>query len=654
MQDAATGDFPNLLSGIAFGPVTLTNRAVVAGHTMLLGDSDGMCGNRYRAYLVERARGGAGLVTVESAPVHPASLQFNQQLRLWEPRVGEGLKRTADEVHAAGSKLSIILWHGGRNVSHLRGHVPVAASAIPSPQTGDTPREMAAAEIAEVVDAYGNAASMCAGAGFDVLEVQTSADYLLGSFLSPRLNRRTDAYGGSLVNRVRIVVEILERIREIVGTRLAVGVRTSVAHLIPGDPDGYGRADSLGAMKVLDEARLIDYVSLMTGSNGAQREVIPPMTSPRAGLAAEASTFRRHLRVPVGVAGRIRTPQEAEMIIASGQADFVAMARTFIAEPNWVVKIKASQVNQIRPCMSCSQACFGFTLRGLPAGCVINASAGRELEVPSVSKRARNPQHVAIVGGGPAGMECARIAAERGHRITLFEETQRLGGAMRLAAEAPNRDEMKLPLEWWQSELTRLGVTIKLGTSIADAESIIADVIVWATGATAHWPAVWKMRPQLLEGIPGTANLPHGRNVLAGSEHVAGRVLIIDEEGGWPSVSLAEAIVATKGVTRVTVATAFVTFGAPELAFTDELFTVKSRLKAAGVFILPETIVARVEGAFAITSEREVLGPFESIVLSTGAISRSWPVAVKAIGDCVTPRDIWSAVQDGARLAHQL
>ena len=377
-----TSPYPNLLSPISLGPLTLPHRVVISGHSMLLEDAHGIVGQRYVGYLAERAKGGAAMVTMGSAPVHAQSIQAWPHTWLWTDDVCDGLSKAAEAVHAEGATLSIILWHGGHNLSHHMGIVPRAPSAIPSPDSGDIPKPITVAEIAELISAYAAAAKRCSDAGLDAVEIQTSSNYLLGSFLSPRLNRRTDGYGGSLENRTRIVVEVLDAVRSAVRDDMAVGVRTSAEHLIPLDPDGYSLTQSIEAMALIAEQGLTDWVSIMTGSHWCFDEMISPMDYPRAQIAHQAAQFKERLGVPVMVAGRIRTPEEAEHVVAQGQADVVAMARSFIADPHWMAKAMNGEGDRIRPCMSCNQACLGFAIRGRPGSCVINPRAGREFELP--------------------------------------------------------------------------------------------------------------------------------------------------------------------------------------------------------------------------------------------------------------------------------
>jgi 2,4-dienoyl-CoA reductase-like NADH-dependent reductase (Old Yellow Enzyme family) len=647
--------YPTLFSPVALGPVILKNRISIPAHTMLLGEFDGTVGARYRAYLVERARGGAALISLESAPVNASSLTFPQQIRLWEPRVAEGLGKVSSALHSQGAKFAAMLWHGGRNVPYQAGRASISASAVPSLQTGDTPREATLDDIREIVTSYREAARNCVAGGVDAIEVQTASDYLLGAFLSPRLNRRRDSYGGSAANRVRLVVEILEAIRREIGPNIAIGVRTSIAHQIPLDSGGYGPAESMEVMQLIANSGLVDYVSLMTGSNGALQTVIPPMTARKAEIADLSRAFRQELSVPVIATGRITTPEEAESVLATGAADLVGIVRAFIAEPHWGSKAEGDQADRIRPCMGCNQSCLGFANRMIPAGCTINPSAGLELAVPvSPPAEASVRRRVAVVGGGPAGMEAARTAATRGHAVTLYEASDRLGGAFRLAAEAPHRAGMLPALDWWRRELQELEVDVRLNTPVLDPGSLTDDAVIWATGAASGWSLLWRNRPQLTDGIPGAASLPHCREVLAGTARVAGDVLVVDEDGGWPTVSLVESLVRAEEVRQLTVITSAMILGAPELSLTAELAEVSGRLAVAGVRIVAGTFVASASGSHVAATDGRQFGPYDAIVLSMGAVSARVPAGVTPTGDCVAPRGIWAAVQDGARAGLQV
>jgi 2,4-dienoyl-CoA reductase (NADPH2) len=650
MPSATASRYPNLLAPIGLGPIRLKNRAVMSGHHLGLGDGSGGVGERLHRYIVA-ARGGAAMVGIESCPVHPSSIK-GARPHLFDDAVVPGLAALADAVHDAGSKLSVILWHAGHNMTHLGAGQAWAPSAVPSSMFNETPKAMTRADIRELIAAYAAAARRCRQAELDVLEVQTSSDYLLGSFLNPTFNRRTDDYGGSAANRLRIVVEILEAVREAAGPNIAVAVRTSVAHLVPSDPRGYGETESLATIARLAELELIDYVSLISGSHFALHELMPPMDKPRAELRAAAGRFKRALAIPVMMAGRVRTPAEAEAAIGAGDTDVVASARNWLADPDWMAKTMAGHEGRIRPCISCNQACT-FAQRGIgPATCSINPEAGRERDLPPPAPTG-SPRRIAIVGGGPAGLEAARVAAARGHRVTLYEASDRLGGEMRLAAEAPERGEIITVLDWWQRELERLGVSVMLNRRFSPDRPPEADRVVWAIGATPGPTAIWRRRPNLIDGIPGAGTI-HGRDVMAGHRKVAGNVLVIDEEGGWPAVSLVEHLAQLKDIAAITVTTPLHHLGVPDLVFSVEMPAASRRLQATGARILANTMVAKVENGVATLADGSTIGPFTAIVLSTGTAAPALPEGVLVVGDCLAPRGWWAAVDDAARIGRTL
>jgi 2,4-dienoyl-CoA reductase (NADPH2) len=651
----ATSRYPNLFSPIRLGPLELRHRAVMSGHGMNF--SRHVVSSRQHAYFVARARGGAALLTVNSTPVHPSAFHYRErQLRLYDDDILPGLRSLAGAVHAEGSKLSIILWHGGHHVVFRSGHPAWAPSPVPSVTNGEVPKEMTRADIRSVVAGYGAAAARCRAAGLDAVEVQTASDYLLGSFLSPTLNRRTDEYGGSLENRARIVVEVLEAVREAAGDGLAVGVRTSAAHLFPLDPDGLDLDTSLPAMQLLAGRGLVDWVSVMLGSHANGQEMIPLATAAPPRVLEVSARFREALDVPVMVAGRIRTPADAEAVLAEGRADVVAMARSWIADPDWAAKAERGEEERIRTCITCNQGCWGHVGRGTTGSCVLNPEAGREEELGPLG-RTELPQRVAVVGGGPAGLEAARLLALRGHEVVLHEASNRLGGQLRLAGEAPGRGEVLRALEWWEGELRQLGVDVRLAAPVATCDKLSlagAETVVWAVGARPGPTQVWRHRPQLLGGIPGTEGLPHGREVLAGERDVAGRVLVVDEESGWPAVSLAEALAARLDVDSVTLVTTAAAPGDPDLLFTNELRPALERLAALDVEVHPGAFVAAVADGRAQLVGGGELGPFDAIVLSTGTLAEPLPDGTLAVGDCVTPRGWWAATHDAALLARAL
>jgi NADPH-dependent 2,4-dienoyl-CoA reductase/sulfur reductase-like enzyme len=406
-------------------------------------------------------------------------------------------------------------------------------------------------------------------------------------------------------------------------------------------------------MKMLADKGLTDWVSIINGSHWSFPELIAPMARPRAEHADLARDFTMALNVPVVVSGRIRTPAEAEHILASGAADIVGMARTLIAEPNWPIKVAAGDEARIRPCLSCNQGCLAFAIQHLAGTCIVNPAAGRESELGDIEPAA-DKKTIAVIGGGPAGLEAARVAALRGHQVTLYEAEGHLGGALRLAAGSPHRGEMAAALVWWISELAALGVTINIATSVDPAKPPVADVVVWAIGAAPAITRVWQRRPHLRDGIPGTQGLPMGRDVMTGAAGASGTVLVIDEEGGWPTVSLVDHLAEDPAVGAITVVTPGADICGPALDHTLERADVLRRFENTTVRVLPNTLVAAVENGSVDLLDGARLGPYDAIILATGTASRAYPDDALAAGDCIAPRGIWAATNDAHRLSRML
>ncbi len=422
-----------------------------------LGDAHGV-GERMLAHYRAVARGGAGTLVTEALRVHRSDGGRHTAMFLYEPASVPGFRRLAEVVHGEGALLIAQLNHGGRQ--HFSRRVPTlwAPSALACPRSGGVPHEMTPAEIEDVIEGFVRSAVHAREAGLDGVEVHGAQGHLVGQFLSPFSNRRTDEYGGSPENRLRFPRDIIRRIRLRAGRDFVVGYRLGVEEFTPG---GLTIEDSKRVARALADDGAVDYLSLSQGIFNSLEMHLPdrhfpamPFLDLHARVKAEVGGL------PVVTSTRIQTPAQAEEILASGKADIVGLCRALVADPEWTAKALAGQPERIRLCIACNH-CWSLVIEGEAIACTVNGSCGREHELGEL-QRVAAPRRVVVVGGGPAGLEAARVAAERGHRVTVLEQYAQLGGKVRIAEEVPHHEEVGNILTYLIPEVERLGVTVRL------------------------------------------------------------------------------------------------------------------------------------------------------------------------------------------------
>jgi len=537
--------FPHLFTPLTIRGATLRNRIMSTGHDTVL-PTDGTVNDALVAYHEARARGGAGLIVLQVSGVHETARYTTHMLMATEDRSIDGYRRVAEAVHRHGTVLFAQLFHPGREIMESEGGLLAAAyapSLAPNERFHVMPRPLGRAMIAEIVAGYGDAARRMRTAGLDGVEIVASHGYLPSQFLNPRVNRREDEYGGSAENRLRFLRDVIADIRAKTDPGFVVGLRISGGEM---DEEGLTAAEALDAIAALDGA--LDYVHVIAGTSaslGGAIHIVPPMTIENAYMAPFAATVKARVGMPVFVTGRINQPQDAEAVIASGQADLCGMTRALIADPEMPAKAREGRPDDIRACIACNQACIGHFHRGYPISCIQHPVTGRELRY-GTPKPAERPKRVMVVGGGPAGMKAAAVAAARGHRVTLYEASGRLGGQALLAQLLPGRAEFGGLVTNLQRELELAQVEVRKGVRVDKAlvEAEAPDAVIVATGAIPFRPNIEQ---------DGRMQVVDSWQVIRGEVTVGASVLVSDWRCDWIGIGVAEALARAGSSVRLAV-----------------------------------------------------------------------------------------------------
>ncbi|PZQ47581.1 MAG: oxidoreductase [Rhodovulum sulfidophilum] len=649
--------FPRLLEPITLGKLEIRNRVALTGHGTGM-PTDGTPNDRLIAYYEERARGEVGLIMLGSQQVHPSSPGITGLLCNYDDRIIPGLARLAKRVQAHGTRVFGYLSHMGLATS-ARPTPVWSASAVFEQKYGEVAHAMTREEIALIVEAHALAARRCLEAGLDGIEVHCGHGLLVQQFLSPLTNRREDEYGGAAENRARFAMEILAAVRAAIGPDVPLGIRCSGDELVPG---GLTTGDMAAITPLLVAAGALDFVDVSAGTDGDLVSNMlhePPMGLPPGPFRAVSRGIRDVVDVPVIHGTRIHTAEFAEGMIAAGDADMAGMARALIADPALPRKARLGRAAEITPCVACEQACFGRLYRGRHISCVGQPRTGREITYPAAAPVAE-PRAILVIGGGPAGMEAAATAAERGHAVTLIERGDRLGGRMILAALPDGRGEWDRLRAHKAARLAALGVEVLLGTE-ADPALIAARApaeVILATGA----------RPRPLDA-PGAATAPiltldaAVTAMAAGGEGIGARVLVIDQIDRAPG--MAAALMFARAGRRVDLATA--AFHAGDKLEIQNISYFYRECLGAGVTFLPTVTPARLDGGAvdfynvftrSVTDRRH----YDTIVAVLPGLSedallpaiRALGPPVHVIGDAYAPRDIEAAILEGYETAMAL
>ncbi|MGW0019334.1 mycofactocin system FadH/OYE family oxidoreductase 2 [Rhodococcus sp. NPDC003382] len=646
MPRDVTGADPHDL--LRLGPVTLRNRIVFPAHLTNFA-VDGEVTDRHIAYYVARARGGAAMIVTEEHTVHPSDRPYEKLIRGWDPAVLPGYRRLTDAVHAQGARILAQLNHNGAQGTGMYTGRPLWAPAPdPDPLFREVPVAVGADEIRELVAGYADAARRCADGGFDGVEIQCSQASILRAFLAPGANPRTDDYGGDLDRRARLLLEVVAAVRAALGPGYVLGVRLS-GH--DGTPGGIDIDDAVRVARMLEATGHVDYLSTSVGvATETLYLVEAPMSTPHGYSLFVPDAIRTAVDLPVVGVGRFTTPDQVRAALADGVCDLVGAVRAHIADPGFAGKVLDGRGDEIRPCIGCNQDCIGRVGLGRPIGCAVNPYAGYEDATrpdPAV------PGKVLVVGGGPAGLQAAVTAAERGHAVTLLERESLVGGQIRVAASAPHRGELLGAVASLEAECRRLGVEIRTGVDV-DAATVRAyrpDTVVIATGA----------RPRRPDWAGESSRVVDVRDVLGGRTEPAGRVLVVDDLGFHQATSVAE-LLADRGC-AVTVCTSGMIVG-QDLGLTLEMNGWVRRAHDKGIEQVTDVVVAALTDTDCVevtllnhfTAESSVR-TVDYVVVATHQepVDELWrdlqgeSFRVVRVGDAVTPRRLDSAIIEGMR-----
>lgn len=632
-------EFPTLLSPITVGTMPLRNRVMMPPHTAPLGPLWGTDEQAAQNIAYIRRRCEAGVAWIVNITGHidnlfvpgftPVGIGARTSGYFRLPHFHDRVQAYTEAIHAAGSFTTVQL------VS--QGGLPNAPSAtLSSPVLNAVPHVLDRDEIQWYVQEFGWSAHAAQRAGADGIDLHLNHDDLMEWFVSPLVNTRDDEYGGSLDNRLRFVREILRDIRERCGSDFTVGVRLNMFEEAPG---GYDLEEGIEIARRLEATGMVDYLSLVAGSNWGNPSYIQTHVYPPAAWAELSGEFVKAVDLPIAYAGRVTTPEVAEQVLAAGQAHVVGVARALLADPDWVAKAAAGRSGEIRPCTGCDDCISSVIVERTAFACAVNPHAGTESTVdwPVPATAARD---VLVVGGGPAGLEVAALAAERGHRVRLWEASDRLGGLLRTASAAPTFDGFGTFLDWQERRVRSLGIDVRLRMRV-EVDDVLAeapDIVVVATGTAPRRP-----------GVPGD-DLPfvHDvRHVLDGSAPVTGRVVVVAQDDHVAPLAVADHLAGLgHDVTIV-----YATLGPAPLLSRYAIGGFLARLETLGVRIRTSEQVARIDPGEVLT--RRVYSqrpgdpiPADTVVLACGGVPqgdlavrlRGRVPAVHVVGDAFAPR----------------
>lgn len=635
----------SLLSPLNVGEMTLRNRIIMPAMGTNYADRHGYVTEKTIKYYERRAQGGVGLIVTELALIDQLGKFSAFELCIDRDACIDGLSHLAESIKKHGAKAVVQLHHSGRQTkSKVIGAQPVSASSVRCPWSGEVPRELTLEEIEILVERYAEAAVRAKKAGFDAVELHGAHGYFINQFLSPYSNKRTDRYGGSVENRVRFPLEIIKKIKERLGQKFPVLIKISGDEHVEG---GLALDESKKIAKLLERGG-VNAITVSAGVFETSEWMVPPMRLPRGCHVHLAKGIKEVVSIPVATIGRIYDPLMAEEILREGKADLIAMGRALIADPDLPKKVMNGDLSGIRKCIGCNN-CADKVFKEVDITCTVNPEVSREF-YGELSKASRS-RRVIIAGAGPGGLEAARILGMRGHNVTLYEQSDKVGGQVNLGILGPHKQQVANILDFYKEQLKRLRLEVKFGQSLTKEimEEEKPDVVILGTGSIPLIPKI--------PGINGK-KVVIARDVLAGKVNVGGKIIVAG--GGTVGCETAE-FLAERGHS-VTIIEMLKYVGLDIESVTRRL--IHRDLKKLSVKILTNAKIVEIGNDEVIYvdsdgQKKSIKG--DNIVNALGAVANdellkelSGKANIFSIGDCVKPRKIIDAIFEGWNTARQV
>lgn len=643
--------FKHLFSNLEIGNTVLKNRILTTAH-QTNHVVDGIPTDDLIEYHITRAKGGLGLAILEAAAVHKTGMLTGKTIAAFDPNIIPVFKKLSTKMHHYGTKVFAQLFHGGREVISDSYRNPAwAPSAEPSIRFGAMPRPLNLEEIEEIIEGFAISALHMKEAGLDGVEIACSHGYLPAQFWSHVTNKRTDEYGGSFENRMRFIVEVLERIWDKVGEDFTVGIRISADEMTM---DGLKLKDSVKIVEYLSEKVRIDFINVTSGDSSTyagSTHIAPASPMKHAYNASKAFEIRMAAAIPTFVGTRIVDPEEAEDIIKTGKADAVGMTRATIVDPDMPNKAMNNEAHLINACLGCLQACIGHYHKGLEIGCVQNPYAGKEREFLPLLEKETPSQKVLVIGAGPGGLQAAITASQKGHEVILADKEEQIGGMLNVMKKAPMRQEMaEFMLDNYSRQLATVNVEKKLGKLITanEVKEINPDVIICATGSRPYTPHVSNIDDERIIQVDDLFKTPkkdYGKNTV-----------VFDFGGDWAGIEAA--IHLAEAGSQVTFYTTKLYFGQEihqylRNEYMKKLYKLNLKMISHHDFggIENDKVIAR----NLFTHEKIAIENWDYVVLAYGRVPnvevyeevKHLAPVVHQIGDCLAPRTIEEATLEG-------